>query len=316
MVRILVIKLGALGDFIQAFAGFQQIRRAHPDAEITLLTTPPFAELARASGLFDVIETDGRPDGAWKTLAMLARLRGRRYARIYDLQTSGRSSRYFYAFLPFPPQWSGIAFGASHRQTRPDRTRLHNLDRIADQIHVTGAGPAYALGEAPAPDLSWAAATGAANATLQRFGLARPYALLAPGASPGKLLKLWPTERYADLARRLRDRGLQIGVVGGPAEAEMFEIIAREVADAVDLTGKTSLVDLAALGAQAELCVGNDTGPTHLIAYAGAPGVMVMSYVSDPRQYAPRARMQVLRVPDLADLTVETVMAQLFAAED
>ena len=47
--RILVIKLAALGDMVQAFAPMARIRQAHPEAEITLLTTPPYAALAAAS---------------------------------------------------------------------------------------------------------------------------------------------------------------------------------------------------------------------------------------------------------------------------
>ncbi|WP_431272755.1 glycosyltransferase family 9 protein [Dankookia sp. P2] len=49
MQRILVIKLAALGDFVQAFGPFAAIRAHHPGAEVTLLTTPPYAGLARLS---------------------------------------------------------------------------------------------------------------------------------------------------------------------------------------------------------------------------------------------------------------------------
>lgn len=304
--RILVIKFGALGDFVQAFAAFAQIRAAHPYATITLLTTPPFAAFARLSGLFDAVETDGRPTGLAAHLALFRRLRRARYDRVYDLQTSSRSKMYFYGFLPRPPQWSGISPGASHRQTRPDRDALHNLDRMADQLHVAGAGPAYGPGEAPAPDLSWAVAAAGPDAAAG-LGLKPPYALLIPGASPVKPEKFWPVERYAELARALAAAGLQVAVAGGPGEADL----AAAIPGAVDLTGRTSLEQLAALAAGAALSVGNDTGPTHLVAYAGAPGLMLMSKVSDPAHCGPRGRMRALAVPVLADLTVAAVLDAL-----
>ena len=307
--RILVIKLGALGDFVQAFAGFETIRAAHPGAEITLLTTPPFAGLAEASGLFDRVETDGRPSSLAGELKMLGRLRARRYRRVYDLQTSSRSRLYFYAFLPSPPEWSGISRGASHRQRRPDRDALHNLDRIADQLHVAGIAPACPPGQAPAPDIGWA--TRDPQGVLDKFGLARPYALLAPGASSVKAEKFWPSDRYAALAQRLAEAGLRVGLVGGPAEAEACEAIARDVRGALNLAGRTSLLDLAALGSQAALAVGNDSGPTHLMAYAGAPGLMLMSKVTDPGHCAPRAKMGWLKREDLADLSVDEVFETL-----
>ncbi|MDA0662566.1 MAG: ADP-heptose--LPS heptosyltransferase, partial [Proteobacteria bacterium] len=58
---ILVIKLGALGDFVQALGPFAAIRRHHKDARITLLTTSPYADLAEASGYFNAIWIDERP---------------------------------------------------------------------------------------------------------------------------------------------------------------------------------------------------------------------------------------------------------------
>ena len=59
--NILVIKLGALGDFIQSLGPMRAIRQAHPDAKITLLTTSPFENFAEKSGYFDSIVLDKRP---------------------------------------------------------------------------------------------------------------------------------------------------------------------------------------------------------------------------------------------------------------
>lgn len=311
--RILVMKFGALGDVVQAFGAFAQIRAAHPGAEITFLTTPPFAEFARASGLFDRIETDGRPKGLMANLALFRRLRRAGYDRVYDLQTSSRSKGYIHAFFPNPPEWSGISPGASHRQTRPDRNALHNFDRIADQLHVAGVAQAVPIGEARGPDLSWAAkiARGDQASVAERFGLTPPFALLIPGASPGKPEKFWPQAHYGRLAALLIEQGLAVAVLGAPAEAKIAAAIRSVEPRAVDLTGKTSLFDLAGLGEEAALCVGNDTGPTHLVANAGAPGFMLMSKVTDPNHCAPRNRMGVLRTEDLADLSPEAVMNAL-----
>ena len=111
--KILVIKLGALGDFVQALAAMKHIREAHPAAHITLLTTPPFEALARASPYFNAVEPDGRSAGIGETLSMISRLRAANYDRVYDLQTSSRSNFYFQLLRPFPPEWSGIAVGAT-----------------------------------------------------------------------------------------------------------------------------------------------------------------------------------------------------------
>jgi ADP-heptose:LPS heptosyltransferase len=311
--KILVMRFGALGDMVQSFPAFEQIRAAHPDAEITLLTTAPYAAFASASGLFDHIETDGRPKGLTAIVALFRRLRRTRYDRVYDLQNSGRSKNYIFGFWPRPPEWSGISPGASHRQTRPDRDALHNLDRTADQLHVAGIAPPNAPGKAPPPDMAWAAriARRGAATTAECFGLTAPFVLLAPGASPAKPEKFWPAASYGQLAALLIARGLTVAIVGSAAEAGIAAAVRAVASGAVDLTGKTNLFDLAGLGEEAAFCVGNDTGPTHLIAGAGAPGLMLMSKVTDPGHCAPRGAMDYLKVDDLAQLSAETVLAAL-----
>ncbi|MCK5911368.1 MAG: glycosyltransferase family 9 protein, partial [Caulobacter sp.] len=79
--KVLVIKLGALGDFVLALAAMKKIREAHPKAKITLLTTPPFEALAKLSPYFNAVETDGRPGDFGETLAMISRIRKAGYDR-------------------------------------------------------------------------------------------------------------------------------------------------------------------------------------------------------------------------------------------
>ena len=309
MKKVLVIKLGALGDFAQAFGAMETIRAAHLDAELTLLTTPPYAEIAGHSGLFDRIETDGRVKNLKDYWRLFSRLRRARYHRVYDLQTSSRTKQYRWFFWPRFPEWSGISPGASHRQTRPDRNDLHNLDRLADQLHVAGIAPAYPIGEAPPPDLEWAVVM--SGDVLDFFELKQPYALLAPGASPTGDAKRWPIERYAALAAILRKQGFEVVVIGGRSEREDAKTILAAAPGTIDLADRTNVIDLAALGAYAAFTVGNDTGPTHWAAYGGSPGLMLMARVSRAGHCEPRAEMETLMVEDIKELSLETVVASL-----
>lgn len=299
--KVLVIKLGALGDFVLAMAAMKRIREAHLDDHITLLTTPPFEALAHASGWFDIIETDGRPKGWLGELKMIRRLRRERYDRVYDLQTSSRSSAYF-RFLNPRPEWSGIAKGASHPHANPRRDFMHTLERQADQLKFAGIWPDAPTepGTAPPPDLSFMV-DAAASTTL-------PYALLVPGGSAHRLDKRWPAGRFAQLARALKERGLEVQIIGGPQEKSVAEEIVHAVPGVQDLTGKTDFADIARLGAGATLAVGNDTGPLHLIAAAGAPTIALFSDASDPALCAPRGKVRVLHSPDLGDLPVSAVL--------
>ena len=87
MSNILVIKHGALGDFVLAMGPFAAIRRHHTDAAITLLTTAPFGELAEASGYFDAVWIDTRPKltQPLDILKLARRLNNAGFERVYDL---------------------------------------------------------------------------------------------------------------------------------------------------------------------------------------------------------------------------------------
>ena len=306
--QILVIKLGALGDFVMALAAMKHIRAAHPKARITLLTVPVFEALARASGYFDNIETDGRPEGFGAWLSMIGRLRRMHYDRVYDLQTSSRSSSYFQFLRPFPPPWSGIAAGCAFPHRNPARETMHTLERQADQLKAAGIWPDAPLepGSAPPPDLSWILRKAPAQRPVAGASAPRPYVLLVPGGSEHRPEKRWPVEKFADLAAILRQRGFDIVVIGGPQESALARAIQRK-AQARDLTGRTDFAQIAVLGARAALAVGNDTGPLHLIAAAGAPTLALFSKASDPALCAPRGHVAVLQADSFDKMTVEQV---------
>jgi ADP-heptose:LPS heptosyltransferase len=300
--RILVIKLGALGDFIQAFAPFQTIRRHHADAHVTLLTTAPYRRLAESSGWFDDVWIDSRPRvlQPWRWLALRRRLRDGGFSRVYDLQTSDRSGWYFRLMRPAPPEWSGAVAGCSHPHLNPARDQMHTLDRQAEQLAAAG------LGVLENPDLDWL------DADTARYGLRPPFALLVPGGALHRPDKRWPAERFAALATRLLARGVQPVIVGGPADAAAVAAVTAECPDAVGLAGETDLFELAGLIRRAAAAVGNDTGPMHLAAALDCPVLVLFSDASDPVLCAPRGdHVGLLRRPSLSDIAVAEVEAAL-----
>ncbi len=211
MSRILVIRLGALGDFIQSFAPFAAIRAHHAGAHVTLLTTAPFAPLAASSPWFDAIALDPRP--AWwqigGILALRRRLRG--FDLVYDLQTSARSSRYFR--LAGRPRWSGIAPGCALPHANPRRDFMHTGERQREQLAMAG------IHEFPPPDLAWL------SAGVTPVPLPSRYAVLVPGAAPHRPEKRWPAERFGELAALLAVRGMTPVVIGSGQEGPLASAI-------------------------------------------------------------------------------------------
>lgn len=297
MKRVLVIRLGALGDFVLSFGPFAAIRAHHAGAHIALLTTAPFAELAAQAPWFDRVLIDDRP-GWWNVPGLLRlrrRLRG--FDLVYDLQTSARSSGYFR--LAGRPAWSGIAAGCSLPHANRARDFMHTLERQREQLAMAG------IAEFPAADLGWLRGDG-------RVTLPQRFAMLVPGAAPHRERKRWPAERYGELARELARRGLVPVVVGSAREMPLARVIRAVCPDAVDLTGQTTLVDLPDIVTRAKFAVGNDTGPMHLAAALGCRCVVLFSSASDPALTAPRGPggswPEVVRSDDLRSLPVERVL--------
>jgi heptosyltransferase-2 len=108
-----------------------------------------------------------------------------------------------------------------------------------------------------------------------------PVVGLVPGSNAPA--RRWPAERFAELGALLAARGWRLVVIGSPTEAGLTARVAGSTLGALDVGGRTDLVDLAALLSLCELVVTNDTGSMHL---AGAVGTRTVSLwgSSDPAE--------------------------------
>ena len=298
--NILVIKLSALGDFILALGSMEAIRKNHPDAHITLLTTALFADFAARLRYFNHIVVDQRP--AFYDLAGWLKLwkffNGGNFSRVYDLQLNDRT-RVYYRLFSKKPEWSGVIAGSSLFYPNPAWRQMHAFDRHREVLKLAGID----LG---LPQSLWM------DADTAHFGLRLPFVLLVPGSAPQHPEKRWPVVKYIGLAQRLIREGYSVALLGTKTESDITGKIKRACPDVFDLTGQTSLFEIAALARKAAGAVGNDTGPMHLIALAGCPALTLFSAASSPELSAPRgAEVAVIACDDLALLSVDDVMKNL-----
>jgi ADP-heptose:LPS heptosyltransferase len=284
--RVLVIKLGAMGDFMQALGAMRVVRATHPSARITLLTTEPFEAFAKACPYFDIVEADGRPRDLKGRGDLMKRLRTAGYDMVYDFQNNDRTARYYADMGAKKPLWSGAAQGASHQHRNPNRAAMHNFDRLAEQLLHAGLSPkppgdpsGWIVGQPLLPYLDWVRTALRDPPRLQPayFSLNGPYALLIPGSSADHPEKRWPTERFSEVARWLADVGLIPVVIGAKAEGDIGAQIVRAEPRARNLVGRTDFFQLATLSERAVLAIGGDTGPMHLAAAARCPSVCLFA---------------------------------------
>jgi lipopolysaccharide heptosyltransferase I len=296
--RVCLIKPSALGDVVNALPVLSALRGLWPDARISWVVNGSLRGLLDGlPELDEVIPLDrgaARPSlrGAAAIVRFLSGLRSRRFDVAIDLQGLLRS---------------GIMAAASGA---PVRVGLADAREGGARFYTHRVIPPGSIDEAHAVDrmLSLAAAFGA-DVSAPRFVVAcdeadRAWArrALADVATPRLVLNLgarwptkrWPPEHFAEVARRaIAARGAGLVAVGAPEDRPLVEALRALLPGTplLDLSGRTTLPQLSALAAEADVFLSNDTGPLHLAAAAGARVVGVYTCTS-PRlngPYGPRA---------------------------
>lgn len=122
----------------------------------------------------------------------------------------------------------------------------------------------------------------------------KPLVIMHPGGGeegPGRPRKRWPAVRFARLANHLgRTHGACVVLVGGPADREIATQVAGMMSiPAANQAGLMGLGEVAALGEVASVYVGNDAGPSHVVAASGCPSLVIFG-PTDPAESAPYTR--------------------------
>jgi lipopolysaccharide heptosyltransferase I len=277
--RIALIKPSALGDIIHALPVLTALRRRFPAAHLTWVVGSRYEPLLRGHPHLDATlpferhaVRRGWVAGVASFVRLLRRLRQERFDLVIDLQGLLRSGLMTLA----TGAARRVGLGSAREGARWSYTdvipvgnanELHAVDRCWLAAEALGAGDQpreFHLPLDPEAQL-WAAA--------QLQGCARPWLMLGVGAR--WMTKRWPPPHFAALARRVQQEfGGTVVFVGSGEERPLAQSAARELHGPwLDLTGRTTLLQLAALLVQADVMLANDTGPLHLAAALGRPVV-------------------------------------------
>jgi lipopolysaccharide heptosyltransferase I len=276
--RILIVRLGALGDIVHAIPVAAALRRAYPQARIDWLVSAKHREILDLVSVVDrriVVNDRGNGSGA-SLLGAMRGLRRERYDTALDLQgliksaiiarstgasrVVGFASRYmrepfgrmFYTDVHDP---GGEGMYAPSEKRHVVEINLGLLDALG--MHA--GPPEFPIDRADSP---------AARQMLEQTD--GRYALLNPGAAwPNKR---WPPSRLAAVARALCERRrLKSVVLWGPGERALAEEVAAQADGAAIASPQTTIGDVVELARGAAVMVSGDTGPTHLGAAVGTP---------------------------------------------
>jgi ADP-heptose:LPS heptosyltransferase len=299
--RVAVLRALQLGDLLCAVPALRALRRAWPQAEITLIGLPWAAAFARRfAHLVDrFLEFPGfpglperKPDLAGLP-AFLATAQGMHFDVALQLHGRGDVTNGVVAALGADMTAGFHARGgicpdpARYTAWPEEGTEIERVLRLVDFLGIPRAGTEL---EFPVTSSEVRAAQSLCAAHGLRAGA---YACVHPGARLHS--RRWPPEYFADVAKALSAAGLRVVLTGSEEEVQLTRFIADRVAGAVDLAGRTPLGVLAGVLRGARMLVCNDTGVSHVAAALGTPSVVV-SCGADPDRFAPldHARHEVL----------------------
>ena len=292
---VLLVRLRVgLGDLLCTVPAVRALRAARPDLHVALATWPEMAGVVgrMAPWVDELVPFPGAPgiperppDGTLP--AWLEAMNERRWdlaLQVYGdnpaagAVTAATGARLVGGFAPTGA--SGLDPGLHV----PYPHALHEVDRHLQLLEHLGLPPGASRA------LEWPLTPGEEDEAAA-IGLPRgAYAVLHPGAtSPSRL---WPVERFAEVADGLAGAGLEVVVGGVPSEAPSTgALVAASRTPVRDLTGRTSLGAYAALLRDAAVVVANDTGTAHLSAAVG--GRVVTIFLSgDPRRWRHAPHLQ------------------------
>jgi lipopolysaccharide heptosyltransferase I len=294
--RLLVIRLSAFGDVIHTIPAVVALRDALPETEIAWAVEPAYAELVETVARVKAIRVSLK---RWSLSRILA---ARRDVRTFDTaidfqgliksaliaRVSGADDRYGFArdvIREKPAAWF------VNRHAAIDQSK-HVVEWNLDLART------FAPSIARVPEVDFAPFAADASSELARFA---NRIVLLPGA--GKPEKLWPVERFAELAKRIGSDSL---VVWGPGEEALARAIGAEVAP------PTNFRELAFVLKRARLVIGADTGPLHLAAALGTPLVGLYG-PTDPARNGPYGQLDRVvssftRSRSMDDIAVDDVL--------
>lgn len=282
--RLLVVRLGSLGDIIHTFPAVAALRESFPQASIVWLTHPRWGFLVQTSNLASEIWTvETRRLSSVRDV--VRRLRQNSWNAGIDYQGLWKS-----AMLPFlgdVPRRIGFSsaaireFGVPVLYTeRVTTTKAHIVEQNGELSLRAGAQRGTAGVSLQIPERDQAGVC-----SLLRAQRLEPYVVLSPGG--GWRSKCWPAEWFGALARKLWESvGLRCVVNAGPGDNDLAAVLVGSSGGAAPFVYSGNLGELMALLKGATCVVGGDTGPVHLAAALDTP-VVALFGPTDPARNGP-----------------------------
>ena len=300
--RILVVKLSDIGDVLTATPALRALRHSFADARIDILVPPRSAVVLRGSALVDEVIAfdkfaydrvgDALGVGALRAaLRLVGDLRARRYdtlVLLHHLSTHWGALKWAALALAVgSPTRAGLDNGRGWFFTRRVRDdgfgARHEVEHCIEVVKAIGAEVAGWSLEFGVAEQDRTIASQLLNSALSTQH--SPLIALHPGSGSHSLARRWPLERWVEVGRALiAQHNAQLVIVGTASDGG--DELAAQLPSALNLTGQTTLPQLAAVLQACQLFVGADSGVMHLAAAVGVP-IVALFGTTNPKAWRP-----------------------------
>lgn len=314
MKKILAARNDRFGELLLIVPALRALKEKFPQAAITLAVDPYCRELAQCMEFVDEsLAWENRRHSFFEILSFVRKTR----KEGFDLCVIFNPSKEFniISFLARIPLRIGYDRKAAALLTHvmTDTKHLGEKHEIAYNLDLVGLAGAHTKNKG----LSLRINSDIIIALFKELGIGKSNNLVALHPWTSDPAKQWPLDNFRELAARLTDEcNLTVLVVGGIQEAERSRrYFDKAGGRLVNLTGRTSLTQLAALLAECRFLISGDSGPVHLAASVGRP--VLALFRNDmpgkgPLRWGPQsAGSVVIEKPRLSDISVEEVMAKV-----
>jgi len=281
-VRILIVKLGSIGDIVHTLPSLAAIRREFTDAEIAWVVEERSSEILKDNPFIDnLIEVDTRRLRRRRDIDKLVHEASRQLRVLrkfgFDIAIDFQGLLKSATIAKLSGAKKRWGFSRDGLREPMSRLLLTNTVQTPSQIHIIQKNLALASGALGLTitntDLEFSIATSPENITEAKAIIEKTggeFAILNPGG--GWVTKLWHAEKFGQLADRLwDDKGIRSVVTTGPNEDELAEKIAANSRSGKILFATPTIKGFYELAKRARVYVGGDTGPSHVAVAAGTP---------------------------------------------
>lgn len=294
--RILVINLMYIGDLLFATPLLRSLRTNYPEAEIVLLADKKNCDVVRYNPHISeliAIDKKGYHNKLKNYLGLIADIRKRQFDLVINLHRNERAS----AIAAFSGAkkivgFSARGFGIFFDEVVHERTDIHQVDAYMETLKAAGVKQIDNQGlEMWVDEKSQKKVDEIWQDAFSNLATHSQFPIIGINTGGSWPTKRWTKSGFASLADKLLANGYGVVFFGGPMDKEDVEkiqnlMVERDSSQLVIFTGKTTLLEMAALASKCTVFISGDSGPMHIAVSQRVPVVAIFG-PSDPVRYAP-----------------------------